>query len=321
MWQAGCDSGALLARRHARDKISESPEPTAGTAVLRRPNARHHPCFVFRSESTMPIAAHCPQCRARFSLADELAGKVVRCSACSETFRVPLPPTPTPAPAAPVMAVLVDEPAAPAPHQAVRARPGSIPRPLSSRQSARPAPALHQPASVFPLREVLIITGTVLGIILSTWVIGAIIVALRSGPEPAPIAGDPMPNNFNPNPIKQEFLNPPPVNPPLAGQVLDAAAVVREFQMNEAASNAKYLGKVLTLRGPVAARKGNQVAIETGLPSVWNQAKPGDTDMVLVSFRNPAEAAQANGVITVRGTCLGFDFKKDLQLTGSELVR
>ncbi len=130
-----------------------------------------------------------------------------------------------------------------------------------------------------------------------------------------------QPGGVNPPPINPPPINPPPINPPPAGAVLDAAAVVREFQMNEAAANAKYNGKVLTLRGPVAGRKGAQVAIETGLPSVWNQAKAGDTDVVVVSFRNPGDAAQANGVITVRGTCLGFDFKKDLQLVGAELVR
>src|SRR5262245_31743436 len=39
----------------------------------------------------MPIPTHCPSCRARFALADELAGKTVRCQRCQTTFSVPQP--------------------------------------------------------------------------------------------------------------------------------------------------------------------------------------------------------------------------------------
>jgi predicted Zn finger-like uncharacterized protein len=127
----------------------------------------------------MPIPAHCPQCRATFNLADELAGKVVRCSACSGTFRVPQ--TSAPAASEPLRAVLVDDPPAPAPRQAPQP-PSSAIRTQASRQAAPAEPAPPpQPAPIFPLREVLINTGAVLGVIVLTWVIGAIVVALRSG--------------------------------------------------------------------------------------------------------------------------------------------
>jgi predicted Zn finger-like uncharacterized protein len=39
----------------------------------------------------MPIPTSCPSCQARFSLADELAGKTVRCQRCQTTFSVPQP--------------------------------------------------------------------------------------------------------------------------------------------------------------------------------------------------------------------------------------
>ena len=37
----------------------------------------------------MPIAATCPACRERYQLADEMAGKYVRCRKCQDSFEVP----------------------------------------------------------------------------------------------------------------------------------------------------------------------------------------------------------------------------------------
>ncbi len=57
----------------------------------------------------MPIATKCPGCKALFRLADDLAGKKVRCQKCAQLFAVPrpksaapaVPPAPVPTPAAP----------------------------------------------------------------------------------------------------------------------------------------------------------------------------------------------------------------------------
>src|SRR5947208_3613026 len=37
----------------------------------------------------MSIQASCPECRSRFTLADDLAGKKVRCNRCQEVFEAP----------------------------------------------------------------------------------------------------------------------------------------------------------------------------------------------------------------------------------------
>ncbi len=42
----------------------------------------------------MLIQTQCPACQARFSLADQLAGKTVRCGQCKQTFRIPKPESP-----------------------------------------------------------------------------------------------------------------------------------------------------------------------------------------------------------------------------------
>jgi predicted Zn finger-like uncharacterized protein len=75
---------------------------------------------------TMAITTTCPNCKARFRLAEELAGKKVRCQKCEGIFEVPIfdgsmgtptaPPTssePIEAPAAPVSAVTIAPPPMP----------------------------------------------------------------------------------------------------------------------------------------------------------------------------------------------------------------
>jgi predicted Zn finger-like uncharacterized protein len=78
----------------------------------------------------MPIATRCPGCKALFRLADDVAGKRVRCQKCSQLFVAPMPKSapaaaspaakpvdPTPAPA-PIISMSLDEPTPPVENQA-----------------------------------------------------------------------------------------------------------------------------------------------------------------------------------------------------------
>jgi predicted Zn finger-like uncharacterized protein len=74
----------------------------------------------------MPIEIRCPKCQAPFRLADEMAGKTMRCAKCKTTFPVPgaatatkPSPAPTPAPLPAEASPAVTPPAAPpSPHAA-----------------------------------------------------------------------------------------------------------------------------------------------------------------------------------------------------------
>src|SRR6186997_2406020 len=39
----------------------------------------------------MPISMRCPGCQTRFELADDLAGKRIKCKSCGDIFRLPQP--------------------------------------------------------------------------------------------------------------------------------------------------------------------------------------------------------------------------------------
>src|SRR5262249_35077722 len=53
-----------------------------------------------RSACTMPIRVACPRCRAPQQIAEQLAGKPVRCSSCGGVFGTPPPAAPAPQPPA-----------------------------------------------------------------------------------------------------------------------------------------------------------------------------------------------------------------------------
>ena len=98
--------------------------------------------------------------------------------------------------------------------------------------------------------------------------------------------------------------------------------LVRAYQANRANADKQYTGKTVTVTGRVGERQGNAVLLETGLPSILPNARPGVTDRVVVNFSNPADAASGarpGATITVQGVCAGFDFQFDVVLNNAQI--
>src|SRR5262249_34369194 len=143
----------------------------------------------------------------------------------------------------------------------------------------------------------------------------------RGKPQPpqAPQApgGQPQPPQQPPAPGGQP-------QQPAAGQVLNAADLVKEYQQNRQAAEKKNNGKTLTIQGPL--RQGDfdgALVLETNLPSILPGANPGVTDVVIPRFRNPADlaAVPVGTTIVVQGQCTGFNEELDVVLINCQLLR
>ncbi len=134
--------------------------------------------------------------------------------------------------------------------------------------------------------------------------------------------GDPPP--APPVPMGKFPQQPPGINPP-QGQALnvDAAALVREYQANRQAAEQKYNNKVLTVRGVMGnARQPGETMLETNLPSILPDARPGATDVVVFALRNRAAGVglRPGTNVVVQGRCLGFNQELDVVLTDAQLL-
>lgn len=102
--------------------------------------------------------------------------------------------------------------------------------------------------------------------------------------------------------------------------VVFPALLMREYHKDRAAADKKYQGKTITVRGN-GTTEGKDVVLEPGVPSIWDQAKQGDLNYVVVSFNAPTDAAAARGAVSVRGVCVGINYKGDVHLRGCTLLR
>src|SRR5712664_1645818 len=116
------------------------------------------------------LSVACPSCRTNIHLAEQLAGKTIRCKQCQQVFKVGMPPNPTPtepsAPAIPVVHPVSVESVrrADANLEHIQSRPGIVPprvlRPMDS------APPRTAPQQARPSRgSFVLIVGAIAGVI------------------------------------------------------------------------------------------------------------------------------------------------------------
>ena len=85
------------------------------------------------------------------------------------------------------------------------------------------------------------------------------------------------------------------------GIVVSSKEIVKEFQSNEAASNAKYINKAVEISGEVAEVKKDQ----TGKTTIIIKSDDAFSN-VFVTLKQPDKQPQTGTTICIKGICTGF---------------
>jgi hypothetical protein len=139
------------------------------------------------------------------------------------------------------------------------------------------------------------------------------------------------PAKVSPPPQKKDATKkaaPKPATPPAKvpaqtanEMVINAVALVKEYQANRDLADKKYKGKTIVVVGKVLEIDEQSLTLETGLPSILPGAGDGATDIVDCSFRNALAGISPGMTVRVRGRCDGFNEILDVDLSNCVIVK